>query len=108
MKMRSVFLLAGWLTSLALASVPVRADDWPSRPIQMIVPFGAGGTADIIARLVGDKFAAALGQPVVIEDKPGAGGNIGAGLVARANPDGYTLLMSGSPTHSVGLISTRT
>ena len=102
MKMRSVFLLAGWLTSLALASVPVRADDWPSRPIQMIVPFGAGGAADIIARLVGDKLAAALGQPVVIEDKPGAGGNIGAGLVARANPDGYTLLMSGSPTHSVG------
>jgi tripartite-type tricarboxylate transporter receptor subunit TctC len=68
----------------------------------MIVPFGAGGAADIIARLVGDKLAAALGQPVVIEDKPGAGGNIGAGLVARANPDGYTLLMSGSPTHSVG------
>jgi tripartite-type tricarboxylate transporter receptor subunit TctC len=102
MKKRSVFLLAGWLTSLALASVPVRADDWPSRPIQMIVPFGAGGAADIIARLVGDKLAAALGQPVVIEDKPGAGGNIGAGLVARANPDGYTLLMSGSPTHSVG------
>jgi tripartite-type tricarboxylate transporter receptor subunit TctC len=102
MKKRSVFLLAGWLTSLPLTSVPVRADDWPSRPIQMIVPFGAGGAADIIARLVGDKLAAALGQPVVIEDKPGAGGNIGAGLVARANPDGYTLLMSGSPTHSVG------
>jgi tripartite-type tricarboxylate transporter receptor subunit TctC len=102
MKIPSVFLLAGWLTSLVLASVPVRADDWPSRPIQMIVPFGAAGAADIIARLVGDKLATALGQPVVIEDKPGAGGNIGAGLVARANPDGYTLLMSGSPTHSVG------
>jgi tripartite-type tricarboxylate transporter receptor subunit TctC len=102
MKKRSVFLLAGWLTSLALVSAPVRADEWPSRPIQMIVPFGAGGAADIVARLVGDKLAAALGQPVVIEDKPGAGGNIGAGLVARANPDGYTLLMSGSPTHSVG------
>jgi tripartite-type tricarboxylate transporter receptor subunit TctC len=68
----------------------------------MIVPFGSGGAADIIARLVGDKLATALGQPVVIEDKPGAGGNIGAGLVARSNPDGYTLLMSGSPTHSVG------
>jgi tripartite-type tricarboxylate transporter receptor subunit TctC len=108
MKKRSVFLLAGWLTSLPLTSVPVRADDWPSRPIQMIVPFGAGGAADIIARLVGDKLAAALGQPVVIEDKPGAGGNIGAGLVARASPDGYTLLMSGSPTHSVGPYPTRT
>jgi tripartite-type tricarboxylate transporter receptor subunit TctC len=102
MKTRALFLLAAWLTSLPLTSIPTRADEWPSRPIQMIVPFGAGGAADIIARLVGDKLAAALGQPVVIEDKPGAGGNIGGALVAHANPDGYTLLMSGSPTHSVG------
>jgi tripartite-type tricarboxylate transporter receptor subunit TctC len=102
MKTRAAFLLAAWLTSLPLLSIPARADEWPSRPIQMIVPFGAGGAADIIARLVGDKLAAALGQPVVIEDKPGAGGNIGGALVAHANPDGYTLLMSGSPTHSVG------
>jgi tripartite-type tricarboxylate transporter receptor subunit TctC len=84
------------------ASGPSLADDWPTRPIQMVVAFGAGGTVDIIARMVGDKLAAALGQPIVIEDKPGAGGNIGAAAVARANPDGYTLLMSGSPTHSVG------
>jgi tripartite-type tricarboxylate transporter receptor subunit TctC len=102
MKTRALFLLAAWLTSLPLTSIPTRADEWPSRPIQMIVPFGAGGAADIIARLVGDKLAAALGKPVVIEDKPGAGGNIGGALVAHANPDGYTLLMSGSPTHSVG------
>jgi tripartite-type tricarboxylate transporter receptor subunit TctC len=102
MKTRAAFLLAAWLTSLPLLSIPARTDEWPSRPIQMIVPFGAGGAADIIARLVGDKLAAALGQPVVIEDKPGAGGNIGGALVAHANPDGYTLLMSGSPTHSVG------
>ena len=95
---RYVLLLLG----CALTAAPAAADDWPSRPIQIIVPFGAGGAADIIARLVGDKLAAALGQPVIIEDKPGAGGNIGAATVARANPDGYTLLMSGSPTHSVG------
>ncbi len=98
MRVRYIFLLLCW----ALTSAPAFADDWPSRPIQVVVPFGAGGAADIIARLIGDKLTIALGQPVVIEDKPGAGGNIGAAAVARANPDGYTLLMSGSPTHSVG------
>jgi tripartite-type tricarboxylate transporter receptor subunit TctC len=96
--MRYIFILLCWSLTPTLAL----ADDWPSRPIQVVVPFGAGGAADIIARLIGDKLAIALGQPVVIEDKPGAGGNIGAAAVARANPDGYTLLMSGSPTHSVG------
>jgi tripartite-type tricarboxylate transporter receptor subunit TctC len=90
------------LLFLVLAFRSSFADDWPTRPIQIVVAFGAGGTVDIIARMVGDKLAAALGQPIVIEDKPGAGGNIGAAAVARANPDGYTLLMSGSPTHSVG------
>jgi tripartite-type tricarboxylate transporter receptor subunit TctC len=98
MAMRCFLLLLG----LVLASASARADDWPSRPIQIVVPFGAGGAADIIARLVGDKLATALGQPVIVEDRPGAGGNIGAAAVARASPDGYTLLMSGSPTHSVG------
>jgi tripartite-type tricarboxylate transporter receptor subunit TctC len=96
--MRYLFLLLCW----GLASGPAAADDWPSRPIQVVVAFGAGGAADIIARLIGDKLAVALGQPVIVEDKPGAGGNIGAAAVARANPDGYTLLISGSPTHSVG------
>ena len=99
---RRLFLLASLAFVSASALAPAYADDWPSRPIQVIVPFGAGGAADIVARLVGDKLATALGQPVVIEDRPGAGGNIGAAAVAHANPDGYTLLMSGSPTHSVG------
>ncbi len=103
MRVRYIFFLLCW----ALTSAPALADDWPSRPIQIVVLFGAGGAADIITRLIGDKLATALGQPVVIEDKPGAGGNIGAAAVARANPDGYTLLMSGSPTHSVGPIFTR-
>lgn len=78
------------------------AQSWPTRPIQVTVSFGAGGTADIIARMIGEKLAPALGQPVVVENRPGAGGNLGAASVARANADGYTLLMSGSPTHSVG------
>src|SRR5262249_20319949 len=68
----------------------------------IIVSSGAGGTADILARMVGEKLSPALGQLVIIENRPGAGGHLGAGLVARAQPDGYTLLMSGSPTHSVG------
>jgi tripartite-type tricarboxylate transporter receptor subunit TctC len=75
---------------------------WPTKPIHVIVSSGAGGTADILARVIGERLAPALGQPIVIENRPGAGGHLGAGLVARAEPDGYTLLMSGSPTHSVG------
>ena len=87
---------------LALATEQSHAQSWPTRPIQIVVSSGAGGAADIMARLVGEQLSAALGQPVVVENRPGAGGNTGAIAVARANPDGYTLLMSGSPTHSVG------
>jgi tripartite-type tricarboxylate transporter receptor subunit TctC len=75
---------------------------WPARPINIVVSFGAGGTADILARMIGEELSTALGAAVVIENRPGAGGNLGASAVARAAPDGYTLLMSGSPTHSVG------
>ena len=78
------------------------AQNWPTRPVQIVVSVGAGGTADIVARMIGEKLSPALGQPVVIENRPGAGGNMGAASVARASADGYTLLMSGSPTHSVG------
>src|SRR5437868_4608787 len=95
---RTALLLLGLL---GLLPVPSQAQSWPTRPIQIVVSSGAGGAADIMARLVGEQLSAALGQPVVIENRPGAGGNTGAIAVARANPDGYTLLMSGSPTHSV-------
>src|SRR6266850_5330891 len=64
---------------------------FPSRPIHMIVPFPAGSSPDLIARILAEKLAPALGQPVVVENRPGAGGNLGTGLVARAAPDGYTL-----------------
>jgi len=66
---------------------------YPDHPIRMIVPFAAGGNADIVGRLVGERISAALGQPVVIDNKAGAGGSIGAEAVARAEPDGYTLLV---------------
>jgi tripartite-type tricarboxylate transporter receptor subunit TctC len=85
-----------------LAPILAGAQTWPAKPVHVIVSSGAGGTADILARMIGERLAPALGQPVVIENRPGAGGHLGAGLVVRAEPDGYTLLMSGSPTHSVG------
>ena len=96
-------LLGALVACLALLfPTIVQAQKWPSSPIHMIVPFGAGGAADILTRLVAERLGKALGQPVVVEDRPGAGGNVGAAFVAHSNPDGYMHLMSGSPTHSVG------
>lgn len=80
--------LAGW------APHGFAQQAWPSRPIRMIVPFPAGSSPDLIARILTDKLAAVLGQPFVIENHPGAGGNIGTGQVAHAAPDGYTLLFT--------------
>ena len=80
---------------LALPTLrPARAAAWPDRPVRIIVSFTAGGTTDIIARLVGARLSEVWGQPVVIENRPGAGGNIGTEYVARSTPDGYTLLVA--------------
>jgi tripartite-type tricarboxylate transporter receptor subunit TctC len=77
-----------------LASHFVFAQSYPSRPIRMIVPYAAGGTSDILARQIGPKISEALGQPVVVENKTGANGNVGADFVAKSPPDGYTLLIT--------------
>jgi tripartite-type tricarboxylate transporter receptor subunit TctC len=93
---RRPFRLAARLAAAAalLVSGTALAQTFPDRPIRMVVPFPAGGGADFVARLFGDKLAVLLGQRVVIDNKPGASGNIGAEIVARGPADGYTLLMA--------------
>ena len=85
--------LAGAALALAFAAGGASAQAWPDRPIRLIVPFAAGSFPDIVARVVGDKMAAGLKQPVVVDNRAGAGGNIGSEAVAKAAPDGYTLLL---------------
>ena len=87
------------LTLLAAAGMPALAD-YPDRPVKVIVPIGAGSTTDFIARLVADKIRTPLGQPVVVENRAGAGGSLGSALVAQAPADGYTLLIASS-SHTV-------
>ena len=91
MKRRQFLHLAASAAALPVMSQIARAQTYPSRPITMIVPYPAGGPTDTIARLLGDRMRASLGQPVVIENVAGAGGTIGVGRVARAAGDGYTL-----------------
>lgn len=98
MQRRSALAAFGALTLPSLA--PAQA--WPAKPLRLVIPFPAGGATDIIGRLLAQKLGAALGQQVVIDNKPGAGGTIGADLVAKAPPDGHTLLLATSSTHSIG------
>ena len=85
---------------IVLACVPCLAQDYPSRPVKIIVPFAAGGPADVYARFLGQRLEVALGQAFVVDDRPGAGSVIGTDAVAKSAPDGYTLLMM-SNTHTV-------
>ena len=85
------------LAGLALAVVfgtSMAADSWPSKPIRVVVPFPPGSSPDLVARMLTEKLTVSLGQPVIVDNKPGSGGNIGTGLVAKAAPDGYTLGLS--------------
>ena len=97
-------LIAG-LPAAALAAAmtsPARAQAWPARPVRLVIPFPAGGATDIIGRTLATRLGTALGQQVVVENRPGAGGSIGADAVAKAPADGHTLLMGTGSTHSVG------
>jgi tripartite-type tricarboxylate transporter receptor subunit TctC len=84
----------------SLGATPAVAQTYPARPIKLIAPFPAGGLADVLARAVGEEVGKSLGQPIIVENRGGAGGNIGADAVAKSDPDGYTLLMS-----SAGILS---
>ncbi|MDQ0302426.1 Bug family tripartite tricarboxylate transporter substrate binding protein [Ancylobacter polymorphus] len=99
---RTFFAAAIAALSVALAPAgPVAAQDFPTRPVTLVIPFAAGGSTDLVGRLIAERMAAELGQPVVVENKGGAGGNLGAAQVAKANPDGYTILMGTVATHAL-------
>src|SRR5215813_13168522 len=91
-------VLAALAASIALSAF---AQSYPSKPIRLIVPFAAGGGNDSIARLVGKRLTDSLGQPLVIDNRPGAGGVVGAELAAKSAPDGYTLFLGGVGSHAI-------
>jgi tripartite-type tricarboxylate transporter receptor subunit TctC len=95
-------IIAGcaWVAFAMLSSLAA-AQSWPNKPIRYIVPFAAGGTTDILARTISEKLTVALGQPVIVENKPGAGGGVGAAEVAKAPPDGYTIMGGTISTHAI-------
>ncbi len=86
--------IAACLGMAMLGAAGPAAADYPDKPVRLIVPFAPGGGSDVVARLIGDKLAAKWGQPIIVENRPGAGGALGAGMVAAAPSDGYTLLLS--------------
>lgn len=102
--MRKVF--AGFLILLSalgglLMATPAQAQAWPAKPIRIVVPFPPGGFADIFGRVLAEKFSAAWGQPVTVDNRAGGGGNIGADIVAKSPGDGYTLVMGTVGTHAI-------
>src|SRR5262245_56936220 len=85
----------------ALVAAPVQAQSWPTKPIRVMVPFPPGGSTDIVARIMASKLEKPLGQPLVVENRGGAGGTIGAAVDAKAAPDGYMLTFGSTSTHVV-------
>ena len=104
---RASFLIrlaaAGIFGAALLLPAIAQGQGYPNKPIRLVVPFPPGGSLDVVARAVGAKLSEAWGQPVVIDNRPGAGGNIGADLVAKSPPDGYTILEGALSTHAVNV-----
>src|SRR5262249_15510081 len=102
---RFVAFMVAMALSLAAPLAPALAqyDDFPSRPITVVVPFTPGGSADVLMRLVGQKLSESVKQPVLIDNRPGGGGNVGALAVKSAPPDGYTVFMAHTGTHAVNV-----
>jgi tripartite-type tricarboxylate transporter receptor subunit TctC len=90
------YMLPLMVAAIAAFSAPAAADTWPSKPIRVIIPFSAGSATDIIPRAVFEQLAIELGQPIIVENRPGGGGTVGVGSVVRAEPDGYTILANSS------------
>ena len=91
------------LASRLLLATPAAAQDYPTKPVTIIIPFAAGGAGDILARILSPRLEKAFGKPFVVENKPGAGGVIGAVATARAEPDGHTIMIAPSPTMAVNV-----
>ena len=98
---RNTLLSVAALALLACTTAPALAQDYPAKTITIVVPFAAGGGVDAIARLLADKLRVSLGQPVVVDNKPGASGMLGANAVAKARGDGYTLLLGSAGETSI-------
>jgi tripartite-type tricarboxylate transporter receptor subunit TctC len=93
---KQVFLSAAIAAAAMLTGQPASAQPYPNHPITVIIPFAGGSASDVVSRIMFDKMSRSMGQPIVIENRPGAGGNIGTAAAAKATPDGYTLVGSGS------------
>ena len=100
--LRHAILLAATAPAVARAQAAGAGTAWPTQPIRLVVPFAPGGTTDLVARLIGQGLGERLGQPLVIENRPGAGATVGSQQVAAAAPDGHTLLMSNIASHGIG------
>jgi tripartite-type tricarboxylate transporter receptor subunit TctC len=100
MKRRDI-LTTALVGMAACLATPAVSQSYPNQPIRIVAPFPAGGLVDVLARAVGDEMSKSMGQPIIVENKPGAGGNIGAELVAKSAPDGYTLLMTSPGIQSI-------